>query len=366
MTPAQAKARHAKRSEEIRRHDHAYSVEAKPIITDREYDRLYKELIELEKQFPELATPDSPSQRVGGQPLGKFETSQHLAPMMSLDNTYSQAEVRQFVERVQKLLPGEKLEWVVEPKVDGVAINLRYENGVFTVGATRGDGTTGDDITANLKTIRSIPLRLRPGPDLPRLMEVRGEVYFPKEAFAQLNAERASAGEELFANPRNTAAGTLKQLDPKIVAKRGLDILLYGTGQVEGGKMPHTQAELLAWLKSLGFKTPEKTWFCQSVEELFAAIDELDRVRHSFRYETDGAVIKLNSLPSREKVGTTSKAPRWGIPYKYATEQAETKLKAITIQVGRTGTLTPVAALEPVLLPGPTPNTPTFPNHTPI
>src|SRR5437899_41637 len=160
MTPAQAKARHAELSEEIRRHDRAYYVDAKPIISDREYDRLYKELIELEKQFPALVTPDSPSQRVGGQPLGKFETSQHLAPMMSLDNTYSQAEVRQFVERVQKLLPGEKLEWVVEPKVDGVAINLRYEKGVFTVGATRGDGTTGDDITANLKTIRSIPLRL--------------------------------------------------------------------------------------------------------------------------------------------------------------------------------------------------------------
>ncbi len=278
MTPAQAKARHAELSEEIRRHDHAYYVEAKQIITDPEYDRLYKELIDLEKQFPALVTPDSPSQRVGGQPLGEFDKSQHLAPMMSLDNTYSQAEVR--------------------------------------------------DITANLKTIRSIPLRLHAGPDLPRLMEVRGEVYFPKEAFAQLNAERASAGEELYANPRNTAAGTLKQLDSKIVAKRGLDILLYGTGQVEGGEMPHTQAELLAWLKSLGFKTPEKTWFCQSVEELFAAIDELDRVRHSFRYETDGAVIKLNSLPSREKVGTTSKAPRWGIAYKYATEQAETNWRA--------------------------------------
>src|SRR6266849_4916043 len=354
MTPAQAKARHAELAEEIRRHDHAYYVDAKQIISDHEYDRLYKELIELEKQFPALIMPDSPSQRVGGQPLGKFETSQHLAPMMSLDNTYSQAEVRQFVERVQKLLPNEKLEWVVEPKVDGVAINLRYETGVFTVGATRGDGTTGDDITANLKTIRSIPLRLPPSRDLPRLMEVRGEVYFPKEAFAQLNAERASAGEELYANPRNTAAGTLKQLDPKIVAQRGLDILLYGTGQVEGGNPPQTQAELLAWLKSLGFKTPEKTWFCQSVEELFAAIDELDKVRRKFAYETDGAVIKLNSLALREKVGATSKAPRWGMAYKYAPEQAETKLKAVTVQVGRTGTLTPVAELEPVFLAGTT------------
>src|SRR5712692_8329645 len=207
MTPAQAKARHAELSDEIRRHDHAYYVEAKPNITDREYDRLYKELIELEKQFPALVTPDSPSQRVGGQPLGKFETSQHLAPMMSLDNTYSQAEVRQFVERVQKLLPGEKLDWVVEPKVDGVAVGLRYENGVFTVGATRGDGTTGDDITANLKTIRSVPLKLQSRAGVPpaqerrdacpTLLEVRGEVYMNKSGFERLNAGRKSAGEEL-------------------------------------------------------------------------------------------------------------------------------------------------------------------------
>src|SRR5437899_2727282 len=237
MTPAQAKARHAELSEEIRRHDRAYYVDAKPIISDREYDRLYKELIELEKQFPALVTPDSPSQRVGGQPLGKFETSQHLAPMMSLDNTYSQAEVRQFVERVQKLLPGEKLEWVVEPKVDGVAINLRYEQGAFTVGATRGDGTTGDDITANLKTIRSIPMKLKTDRrDIcPAVIEVRGEVYLTKAGFEKMNAERKAAGAMLFANPRNAAAGSLKQLDPKNVAKRPLDILVYGTGHIEGG-----------------------------------------------------------------------------------------------------------------------------------
>jgi DNA ligase (NAD+) len=378
MTHAQARARHAELTGEIRRHDRLYYVEAKPVISDREYDKLYHDLLALERDFPDLATPDSPSQRVGGKPLSEFKLSRHLAPMMSLDNTYSQEEVRAFVERVQKLAPDQKLEWVVEPKVDGVAVNLRYENGVFTVGATRGDGTHGDDITANLRTIRSIPLRLKGGVGFlpardrrdacPGLLEVRGEVYFTKEAFARVNAERASAGEELFANPRNSAAGTLKQLDPSLVARRRLDIILYGTGAVDFGGAPgsdparaasnagapETQVELLKWLKALGFKTPEKTWFCQSVDELLAAIDELDHIRDSFSYETDGAVIKLNSIPLRNKIGVTSKAPRWGMAYKYAPDQAETRLNAISIQVGRTGALTPVAELEPVLLAGTT------------
>lgn len=355
MTHAQAHARHAALADEIRQHDHRYYVEAKPVIADREYDKLYRELLDLEKEFPDLLTADSPSQRVGGKPLSAFKSSAHLVPMMSLDNTYSQEEVRQFVERVQKLLPGETLEWVVEPKVDGLAVNLRYENGVFTIGATRGDGTHGDDITANLKTIRSIPLKLKgAASELPKVIEIRGEVYFTHKEFARINAERASAGEELFANPRNTAAGTLKQLDPTLVAKRRLEIVLYGTGKIEGGQPPKTQAGLLEWLKELGCKTPERTWFARSVDELLAAIEELDKVRDQFAYETDGAVIKLNSIPLREKVGVTSKAPRWGMAYKYAPDQAETRLNAITIQVGRTGKLTPVAELEPVLLAGTT------------
>jgi DNA ligase (NAD+) len=354
MTPAQAKARHAALTEEIRRHDHAYYVEAQPVISDFDYDRLYRELLELEREFPELASPDSPSQRVGGKPLDKFNSVQHLTPMMSLDNTYSQEEVRAFVERVQKLTPGQKLEWLVEPKVDGLAINLRYEQGLFTLGATRGDGTHGDDITANLKTIRSLPLRFAAQRDFPRLLEVRGEVFFPTQVFARINAERQSAGEEVFANPRNAAAGSLKQLDPSLVAKRRLDIILYGTGKVEGGRVPETQRELLSWLKTLGFKTPDKTWHCESVDELLRAIDELDKVRRSFPYETDGAVIKLDSIPLRERLGATSKAPRWGMAYKYAPEQAETKLNAITVQVGRTGALTPVAELVPVFLAGTT------------
>jgi len=314
----------------------------------------------------------------------------HAVPMMSLENTYSQEEVRDFVKRVQKLLPDEKLEWVVEPKVDGVAVSLRYENGVFTTGATRGDGTTGDDITANLKTIRSVPLTLQRRAGVPpaskskqkslledgdrrdacpTLLEVRGEVFLPLAGFEKLNAERKSAGEEIFANPRNAAAGSLKQLDPKVVAKRPLDIILYGVGTLASGTArsnsklqpavpeagaPQSQIELLGYLKSLGFKTPERTWFCKSGDELIAAIAELDQVRKKFAYETDGAVIKLNSFEQQRHVGATAKAPRWAIAYKYAPEQAETKLHKITIQVGRTGALTPVAELEPVFLAGST------------
>lgn len=354
MTHAQAAARHAALTEEIRGHDRLYYVEARPSISDRDYDRLYRELLDIETQFPDLATSDSPSQRVGGRPLGAFKASAHLAPMMSLDNTYSQEEVRQFVERVQRLVPGGALDWIVEPKVDGVAINLRYEHGIFTVGATRGDGTHGDDITENLRTIRSLPLRLH-GKNLPAVVEVRGEVFFPKSAFAKLNAERQAAGEETFANPRNTAAGSLKQLDSKLVAQRKLNILLYGIGACEPAHaVPAQQLALLDWLKSLGFKTPDKTWHCRSVDELLAAIEALDHIRDKFPYETDGAVIKLNSIPLREKLGATSKAPRWGMAYKYAPDQAETKLNAINIQVGRTGKLTPVADLQPVLLAGTT------------
>src|SRR6476661_1489502 len=233
MTPTEAKERHAKLVQEIREHDHAYYVLAQPSITDQAYDRLYRQLVDLEKQFPDLITPDSPSQRVGGQPLKAFKPVQHLRPMLSLDNTYSQEELREFVNRVQRILPNEKLDWVVEPKVDGLAINLRYEKGVFTCGATRGDGTTGDDITPNLRTIRSIPARLHTKSPPPALLEVRGEVYLTKSGFEKLNAERKAAGEETFANPRNAAAGSLKQLDPRIVAKRPLDIVLYGLGRVK-------------------------------------------------------------------------------------------------------------------------------------
>ncbi|HXC36392.1 MAG TPA: NAD-dependent DNA ligase LigA [Candidatus Acidoferrales bacterium] len=379
MTQAEAQKRHAQLAGELRRHDHAYYVDARPIVSDREYDRLYHELLDLEKAFPELVTPESPSQRVSGVPLKEFRPVRHLLPMLSLDNTYSQDEVRDFVKRVQKLMPDETLDWAVEPKVDGVAMSLRYENGRMAIGATRGDGTTGDDITTNLRTIRSVPMQLRKAEQkplahargsekseqtnlfegseqgVPPLLEVRGEVYLTKTGFQKLNAERAAAGEETFANPRNAAAGSLKQLDPRIVAKRPLDVVVYGLGKVEsGGVYRATHTDVLDWLKTLGFKTPERIWHCHSLNELIDAINELDKIRHSFPYETDGAVIKLNSFAQRERAGFTSKAPRWAIAYKYAAEQARTKLNDITIQVGRTGALTPVAELKPVFLAGST------------
>lgn len=396
MNPSSARTRAAELVLQIRAHDHAYYVLARPTISDAEYDRLYRELVDLEREFPELRTDDSPTQRVGGAPLAKFRPVRHTAPMLSLENTYSQGEIREFVTRVQKLLPGQTLEWTVEPKIDGVAVCLRYEQGEFKLGATRGDGATGDDITANLRTLRSVPLRLRPpaapstggsphpgtarradprsgagnavqgdlfgaaaAPDracwcVPARLDVRGEVFMSKAGFARLNAKRDEAGEELFANPRNATAGSLKQLDPRVVAKRPLEIVLYGVGQVEGSSLPQTQADLLDWLQALGLRTPEKHWRCGSFEELLAAIEELDRVRRSFPYETDGAVIKLNSFALRDRCGFTSKAPRWAIAFKYAPEQAQTRLRAITIQVGRTGQLTPVAELDPVFLAGST------------
>ena len=371
MTHAAAKQRHAELADEIRFHDRAYYVETRPVVSDQEYDRLYRELVDLETAFPDLRTPDSPSQRVGGEPLKGFSQVQHLRPMMSLDNTYSQEEVRQFIARAQKLLPNEKLEWTVEPKIDGVAVNLRYENGTLRVGATRGDGTFGDDITVNLKTIRSIPLRLhrpkahtghsKPSPtgmrkagedEWPSVLEVRGEVYLKLAGFRKLNEERIASGEDPFANPRNAAAGSLKQLDPGIAATRPLAMIVYNAGQIEGASVPQTQVAFLEWLKALGFKTPDRLWVCGTADEVLAAINELDKIRHGFEYDTDGAVVKLNSIPLREKLGATAKAPRWSFAYKYAAEQAETKLKAITIQVGRTGALTPVAELEPVHLAG--------------
>jgi DNA ligase (NAD+) len=354
MSSSQAEKRHAELAAEIRRHDDDYYVHARPTISDQEYDRLYRELLDLEQAHPELISPDSPTQKVGGVPVTEFKPVSHLTPMLSLDNTYSQEEVREFVQRLQRLLPNEVLEWVVEPKVDGVAMNLRYEDGYFVLGATRGDGTTGDDITTNLRTIRNLPVRLRSKEGLPVRMEVRGEAYMTRAGFEKLNKQRVADGEEPFANARNSAAGSLKQLDSRIVAKRPLALTVYGLGRVDGGPELKTHEEVLRWLNGLGFPTPERTWHCRSVEELFAAIDQLDKLREGFAYETDGAVIKLNSLAQRERAGFTAKAPRWAMAYKYAAEQAETKLKAITIQVGRTGALTPVAELEPVFLAGST------------
>ena len=336
---------------EIRKHDRLYYEEAAPVISDREYDRLYRELVDLEKQFPDLVTPDSPTQRVGGKPLEAFAQIQHRVPMLSLDNTYSEGEVANFYKRITRLLPNEKIPVVIEPKVDGVAVCLLYENGRLRHAATRGDGFVGDDITQNIKTIRSIPERLRGA--APKLFEARGEVYMDKRGFEKLNEERRKAGLPLFANTRNAAAGSLKHLDPSIVAKRPLGIVFYGTGGTEGVDVD-LHSEIFGLFKKVGLPTSERWWLAKSVDEILNAIHELDRLRHDFVYQTDGAVVKVDSFEQREGLGFTAKSPRWAIAYKYAAERVETRLNDIIIQVGRTGILTPVAVLEPVLVSGST------------
>jgi len=336
---------------EIRKHDRLYYEEAAPVISDREYDRLYRELVDLEKQFPDLVTPDSPTQRVGGKPLEAFAQIQHRVPMLSLDNTYSEGEVANFYKRITRLLPNEKIPVVIEPKVDGVAVSLLYENGRLRHAATRGDGFVGDDITQNIKTIRSIPERLRGA--APKLFEARGEVYMDKHGFEKLNEERRKAGLPLFANTRNAAAGSLKHLDPSIVAKRPLGIVFYGTGGTEGVNVD-LHSEIFGLFKKVGLPTSERWWLAKSVDEILNAIHELDRLRHNFVYQTDGAVVKVDSFQQREGLGFTAKSPRWAIAYKYAAERVETRLNDIIIQVGRTGILTPVAVLEPVLVSGST------------
>jgi DNA ligase (NAD+) len=337
--------------EEIRKHDRLYYEEAAPIISDHEYDRLYKELVDLETQFPDLLTPDSPTQRVGGKPLQAFEQVSHLIPMLSLDNTYSEAEVKNFYARMQRLLPDEKIPVVIEPKVDGVAVSLIYENGKLRQAATRGDGNVGDNITQNIRTIRAVPERLRD--NAPKLLEVRGEVYMDRKGFEKLNDEREKEGLALFANPRNAAAGSLKQLDPAIVAKRPLGIVLYGTGATEGVDVD-VHSEIFPLLKKLGLPTTEWLRVAESLEEILGAIHELDAIRHKFAYQTDGAVIKVDSFSQRDRLGFTAKSPRWAIAYKYAAERVQTRLNDIVIQVGRTGILTPVAMLEPVFVSGST------------
>jgi DNA ligase (NAD+) len=336
---------------EIRQHDRLYYQEAAPIISDRDYDRLYKELLDLEAQFPDLITPESPTQRVSEKPLKAFEQVAHLIPMLSLDNTYSEQEVKSFYARIQRLLPNDKIPVVIEPKVDGVAVSLIYENGRLRQAATRGDGTVGDNITRNIRTIQSVPERLRDG--APKLLEVRGEVYMDRKGFEKLNDERKKQGLPLFANPRNAAAGSLKQLDPTIVATRPLGVVLYGTGETEGLDI-ELHSKVFPLLKKLGLPSTERWWVANSVDEVLDAIHELDGIRHNFAYQTDGAVVKVDSFAQRERLGFTAKSPRWAIAYKYAAERVETLLKDILIQVGRTGILTPVAALEPVFVSGST------------
>ncbi len=347
-----ARAQMERLREEIRRHDHLYYVLARPEISDREYDRLFDELRRLEADHPDLVTPDSPTQRVGERPLEGFAQVRHAVPMLSIDNTYNEGEVREFDDRVRRGLGGEPYAYVVEPKIDGVAVSLRYENGLLTQAATRGDGETGDDITQNARTIRSVPLRLI-GRGVPDVLEVRGEVYWPRSDFARVNAERARAGEATFANPRNATAGTLKQLDSRIVASRGLAFLAHGFGEVRPLRA-ETQHELFEQFAKWGIPVNPHRRLFRTADEVCAFIREWESARLELDYETDGLVIKVDRLDQRDALGTTTRAPRWCIAFKYAAERAESKLLSVRFQVGKLGTITPVANLEPVRLAGTT------------
>jgi DNA ligase (NAD+) len=364
---AKDEAQAAKRIEQLRReikeHDRHYYEEAAPTISDREYDRLYKELVDLEARFPDLVTSDSPTQGVGGKPLQAFAQIQHRVPMLSLDNTYSENEVADFYKRITRLLPGEKIPVVIEPKVDGVAVSVMYENGKLRYAATRGDGLVGDDITQNIKTIRSVPHELRGA--APKIFEVRGEAFLDKAGFEKLNKEREAAALPLLANPRNAAAGSLKHLDPNVAAKRPLGMIFYGTGAVEGADID-LHSKIFPLFKKLGLPTHKDWWLADSIDKVLNAIRDLDEIRRDFPYETDGAVIKVDALAQRQRLGFTAKSPRWAIAYKYAAERVQTKLLDIKVQVGRTGILTPVALLEPILVSGSTVSRATLHNEDEI
>jgi len=337
---------------EIRNHDHAYYVLAKPVISDRAYDKLLVELRELEEAHPELVTPDSPTQRVGGEPIAGFEHVTHAVPMLSVDNTYDPQQLRDFDARVKKGLGDAKYDYLVDPKIDGVAVSLRYEGGVLVLAATRGDGKTGDDITHNARTVKSIPLRLT-GKDVPGVLEVRGEICWPTADFDAFNAAREKAGEPTFANPRNATAGTLKQLDPRNVAGRGLQFVAHGFGVIEPLKAKSNH-ELFDAFAAWGVPVSPYRKVYHDVEALVDDLPEWQARRHEVPYETDGLVVKVDAFAQRDKLGATSKYPRWCIAYKFEAEQAQSKLIRVDYQVGKLGTITPRAVMEPMQLSGTT------------
>ncbi len=342
--------------ETISHHARRYYVDADPEISDAAYDALLRELEEIEGHFPDLVTPDSPTQRVGDEPISGFKAVLHAAPMLSLQNTYDEGELREFDARVRRFLGSDDPpEYVVELKIDGVAIALRYEDGLFVQGVTRGDGTRGDEVTANLRTVRILPLRAsKPGqPALPPSFEVRGEVYFPRSGFQRLNDQRVAADEKPFANPRNAAAGTLKLLDPRIVAQRPLALFCYALVDAPRyGFRRHR--DVLGWLSMAGFPVNPHAKPVHGIEAVIEAARGWADRRWDLDYETDGLVVKVDSLASQDALGSTSKAPRWGIAYKFETREGTTQLLGIEVQVGRTGSITPVANLAPVEILGTT------------
>jgi DNA ligase (NAD+) len=338
--------------DEIRRHDYLYYVMARPEISDRDYDQMLKRLAELEQAHPEFASPDSPTQRVGGEPIEGFETVEHSSPMLSIDNTYNEADLGRFDQRVRDALGDARFHYLVDPKIDGVAVSLRYEGGRLALAATRGDGRRGDDITNNARRIRAIPLRLL-GDGWPDVLEVRGEIYWPTGAFTAYNSRRAQAGQPTFANPRNGTAGTLKQLDPTVVAERGLSFIAHGFGEISQPVAP-TASELMHRIAKWGVPVNNQAQVCDNIGRVIAAVENWITARTEVDYATDGMVVKVDELALRDELGATSKYPRWCIAYKYEAERAETVLRSISFQVGRTGVLTPAASFDPVWLSGTT------------
>jgi DNA ligase (NAD+) len=337
--------------ERIAHHRKRYYVDDDPEISDAEYDLLERELREIEQAHPDLVTPDSPTQRVGGQPSEEFATFRHTSPLLSLDNAYTFEGLAEWEERLRRLLDGTPSTYTVEPKVDGLSIAVHYRDGVLERGVTRGDGWVGEDVTPNVRTIRSVPLRLtRPVP----FVEARGEVYMPRTAFEELNRQRVEASLPPFANPRNSAAGSVRLLDPRITAERKLDCFFYALADYRGDAEPRTHQESLELLRALGLRTNPSSESCEDLEQVRAYIERLEGARHDLDYEIDGVVVKVERFDQRRVAGSTSKFPRWAMAFKYPAEQATTRVRDIVVQVGRTGALTPVAELEPVQLAGTT------------
>ena len=336
--------------EKIRYHIYHYYVLDDPIISDTEYDQLMKELEDWETKYPQYINPSSPTQRIGIEPVSGFTTVKHITPMQSLANAFSSEELRAFDQRVKKIIPQQRLKYVSELKIDGLAVALVYENGLFVRGATRGDGVTGEEVTSNLRTVKAIPLKLF-GEDIPPRIEVYGEVYIRKSDFKKLNEERIKKGESLFANPRNAAAGSVRQLDPRITAQRHLDTFIYRATFPEGNKL-NTHMEVLSYLKKIGFKVNPHIKLCRNIEVAINYCQEWIEKKEEMDYEIDGMVIKVNSLKMREELGSTTRSPRWAIAYKFPAQQETTKVKAIKLQVGSTGAITPVAELEEVTISG--------------
>jgi len=358
-------ARIAELRREVEYHNYRYHVANDPVISDEEYDRLFRELIELEREFPELAAPDSPTHRVGAEPQERFRKVEHRRPMLSLANAFDEEELRAFHKRIRNLLDTEEVDFVTELKIDGIAVTMTYEGGLLVRGATRGNGLVGEDITANLKTIKCIPLRLPGGPEVPESVEVRGEAYLPLSAFNRFNEERAEAGESMFANPRNAAAGALRQLDPRVTASRPLAFFAYAVGYSEGLPL-RTQAEVLERLRRWGFPVNPHYRHQPAIEDVARYCREWQDKRHTLDYEIDGVVVKVNNLEYQERLGVVSRDPRWAVAYKFPGQLATTRLLRIEINVGRTGALNPYGVLEPVQLAGVTIRTATLHNEDDI